>query len=78
MVSHSASDTTTEGATVSSEDENCHQRPPLSGWDNDDPPEKVGELFAALHILLVCKILRKVTQGKEVHRLGSGQAAIFL
>ena len=72
VISHSArSDTTTEGAAVSSEDEaieNCHQRPPLSEWDNDDPPEKVGELFTALHILLVCKILRKVAQGKEIHR----------
>ena len=71
VISHSASDTTTEGAAMSSEDEaieNYHQRPSLSGWDNDDPPEKVGELFAALHILLVCKILRKVAQGKEIHR----------
>jgi hypothetical protein len=68
VISHSASDTTTEGATEDEAIENCHQRPPLSGWDNNDPPEKIGELFAALHILLVCKILRKVTQGMKIHR----------
>ena len=43
----------------SSEDEVIeitHQRPPLKGRSASDPPAKLGEIIAALHILLTSKI----------------------
>ena len=46
----------------SSEDElieNSHQCPPLQGASIFELPEKVGEVFGGLHILLVSKILQK-------------------
>ena len=46
----------------SSEDElieNSHQRPPMQGASTFELPEKVGEVFGSLHILLVSKILKK-------------------
>ena len=46
--------------------ENFYQKPPLSGYTNDSPPEKVGEVFTGLHILLVAKILRKIHKGKSI------------
>lgn len=48
--------------------ENCHQRPPLKGYCSMGPPEKLGELIAALHCLVVAKILRRVSKGKEIRR----------
>ena len=39
--------------------ENSFQRNPIHGFSDSALPEKVGELFAGLHILLVAKILRK-------------------
>ena len=69
MICHSEDITTDEDEDAeSSGDENCHPRTPLHGLSSIDPPEKVGKLFASLHILLVSKILRKVHRGKEIHR----------
>ena len=72
MICHSEDITTDEDKDAESSGdeaiENCHQRTPLHGLSSTDPPEKVGELFASLHILLVSKILRKVHCGKEIHR----------
>ena len=48
--------------------ENCHQRPPLKANDGVGLPEKTGEIFAALYILLVSKILRKIIKGKNIER----------
>ena len=45
----------------SSEDElieNSHQRPPMQGAALHELPEKVGEVFGGLHLLLVSKILK--------------------
>ena len=52
----------------SSEDEaleNSHQRNPLKGHSSFVDSEKLGELIAALHFLLVSKFLRKVIKGKS-------------
>ena len=52
----------------SSEDEvleNSHQRNPLKGHSSFVESEKLGELIAALHFLLVSKFLRKVFKGKS-------------
>ena len=43
--------------------ENCHQRNPIK-TDGTGLPTKFGELFAALHFLLVCKVIRKLRKGK--------------
>ena len=52
----------------SSGDENlieaCWQRNSLKGKCGS--PDKLGELIAALHAALVCKILRKITKQKEI------------
>lgn len=49
------SDTTSEDEVV----ENSHQRPPIKGITDISLPEKLGELIASLHFILVSKILRK-------------------
>ena len=46
--------------------ENCHQRNPLVGSATYDLPEKLGELFAAMHFLLVSKLLQRVLKNKSV------------
>lgn len=48
--------------------ENTHQRPPLKGCLPHGGPEKTGELIAALHIILVSKILRRIVKGKNTQR----------
>ena len=56
------------GATMSSgEDSNSFQSNPLHGFSDSALPEKVGELFAELHILLVAKILRKIYEAKNIY-----------
>ena len=45
--------------------ENSHHRNPLMGYSGFVESEKLGELIAALHFLLVSKFLRKVTKGKS-------------
>ena len=60
-----ASDTSGDDSVI----ESSWQRPPLYGGHNTAPPEKVGELIAALHILLVAKILRKVLKKKSTNRI---------
>ena len=53
----------------SSEDEiieNSHQRPPMQGASIFELPEKVGEVFGGLHILLVSKILKRIQKGKAI------------
>ena len=59
------------GATMSGgEDsvlENSFQRNPLHGFSDSALPEKVGKLFAGLHILLVAKILRKIYKAKNIY-----------
>ena len=45
--------------------ENSHQRNPLIGYSGFVESEKLGELIAALHFLLVSKFLRKVIKGKS-------------
>lgn len=55
--------------SFSSEDEiieNVHQRPPLKGYGNDDPPAKLGEVVAGLHMMLTSKILKNIVKGKDV------------
>ena len=37
--------------------ERAHQRPPMRSAGPGKLPEKLGELIAALHFLLVCKII---------------------
>ena len=46
--------------------ENSHQRPPLTGNSAYSLPEKLGEIIAALHILLTSKIVRKMSKGKNI------------
>ncbi len=46
--------------------ENTHQRSPMVGVDALSLPEKTGELIAALHLLLVSTILRKLQKNKPV------------
>lgn len=48
--------------------ENAHQRPPLKTDFGLTEPEKVGELFAALYVLLVSKVLRTVKKRKELKK----------
>lgn len=43
-----------------------HQRPRLQGASKWEPPEKIGEVFAGLHDLLVCRILRKILKKKPI------------
>lgn len=43
----------------------CHQRNPIKGKSNHLPPEKLGELIAACHCLLVTKILKRVQKGSS-------------
>ena len=54
----------TEDALV----ENSYQRNPMRGRDPNSLPEKVGEVFAGLYILLVGKIMRNLAKGKNVCR----------
>ena len=42
--------------------ENAHQRHPMKGAYHAAFPEKLGEVFAGLYILLVSKILRQLTK----------------
>ena len=44
------------------------QRSNLTGRDITAPPEKLGEVFAGLHVLLVAKILRKKLKGKNMYQ----------
>ncbi len=66
-------------ATVSLADESCssgddsfvensRQPNPMQGSDGLDPPEKIGEVFGSLYVLLVSKIMRNVHKGKAVHK----------
>ena len=58
-----ANTSTSERPTEESEDEiseNTHQRPFLKGYDGWGSPQKLGEIIAALHILLTAKVLRKL------------------
>ena len=48
--------------------ENSFQRPPLSGADYSCLPEKLGEVFAGLHILLICRILKRLAKKKPIDR----------
>ena len=60
-----ASDTSGDDSII----ENSWHRPPLCGDHDTAPPEKMGELIAALYILLVAKILRKVLKKKSTNRI---------
>ena len=60
-----ASDTSGEESLL----ENSWQRPPLSGYHGNAPPEKLGEVISGLYILLVSKILRKVLKNKSTNRV---------
>ena len=42
--------------------EHCHQKPPIKGCSTGELPEKMGELIASLHFLLVCKVLRRISR----------------
>ena len=61
--------------TISSEDE-CdsiemtHQRPPMTSHKKIPyyPPEKVGELFAGLHILLVSRVLSRLSKAENINK----------
>jgi len=44
------------------------QRPSIKGVTDSALPEKLGELIASLHFILVSKMLRKITKGKTIHR----------
>ena len=60
-------------ADDSSDDENvtCEQsfqRNPLRAADRHKLPEKFGELIASLHFLLICKILRKLSNQRNIHK----------
>ena len=46
--------------------ENTHQRPILKGKDGCGPPQKLGEIITALHILLTAKVLRKIDKGRSL------------
>lgn len=48
--------------------ENSRQPYPMQAFNKCDPPDKIGEVFGGLYILLVSKILRKIGKGKAVHR----------
>ena len=48
--------------------ENAHQSNPMKGKYRQAYPEKLGEVFGGLHILLVSKILRSITRQKSVRR----------
>ena len=62
-----ASTSTSERTTEEeSEDENTHQRPILKRTDGHAPPQKLGEIIAALHILLTAKVMRKITKGRSL------------
>ena len=63
--------TSSQDASMSSSEddiaiENCHQRPPLTGYTEFHQSEKLGELIAALHCVLVSKLLRKINKGKSI------------
>ncbi len=66
-------------ATLSLADESCssgddsfveHSRQPnpMHGSYGLGPPEKIGEVFGSLYVLLVSKIMRNVHKGKAVHK----------
>ena len=48
--------------------ENSRQPHPMQGVDTSAFPEKLGEVFSGLYILLVSKILRNIDKRKDVHR----------
>ena len=56
-------------SSLSSDDEcvveNCLQRPGIKN-DASNLPEKLGELLAASHFLLVCKFIRRIIKGKDL------------
>ena len=47
--------------------ENTYQRSPMKGRDAHSLPEKVGEVFAGLYILLVSAILKNMDTKRDVH-----------
>ena len=72
-ISTSGDDGADPDASMSSKDsvvESSYQRNPLHRFDDSSPPEKLGELFTALHnILLAAKILRRISKTKDIHRI---------
>ena len=50
----------------SSEDENSFQRTPMQGATRHSLPEKIGEVFAGLHILLISRILKTLAKKKPI------------
>jgi len=48
--------------------ENCLQRPSIKN-DDSKLPEKLGELLAASHFLLVCKLIRRIIKGKDLRNV---------
>ena len=58
LLTPSSSDINAHDLNESSE--NSFQKPPLVGADESSLPQKVGELIAGLHILLVSKIWRSI------------------
>ncbi len=48
--------------------ENSRQPNPMQGSDGVGPPEKIGEVFGSLYVLLVSKILRYIEKEKAVHK----------
>ena len=46
--------------------ENSMQRNPLQGAYTGSLPEKVGEVFGGLHMLLICRILKTLRKDKRI------------
>ena len=57
--------------------ENSLQPNPMMPIQPGFPPEKVGEVFAGLHILLVSKILRNVYKKRDLHRVFKVQGILI-
>ncbi len=55
-------------ADSSTDDGMSHQRNQMKGATSSFPPEKIGEVFAGLHILLSSKILRAIKRSKTITR----------
>ena len=47
--------------------ENAYQRPPMQGAASLSLPEKIGEVFAGLHIVLVSRILKRIAKNKAIN-----------
>ena len=58
-------------------DNDGHQKNPLKGNHGEGPPEKLGELVSAVHVLLVAKYLRVILKKRKLEQKASAKGLLM-